>query len=147
MKIILRRDVREIGKQGEIHEVKDAYARNFLIPKGLATIASAAAIAAAEAKRKHSTQQLQRQQATWEQDRQKVSGKTVTCVATANAQGGLFAALKPQDVQRAAAQQYGVRLDDAVLQPDHWKAVGSYPVELRWPNGTTGTITLEITHG
>ena len=111
MKVILKQDVKTIGKKDEIHEVSDGYARNFLFPRGLAAPADAAAVNMArtksEAKEHHAAEALAAAQALAD----KVKDKTVTLKAKGGASGRLFGKITAKDVAEALSKAVGTELD------------------------------------
>ena len=111
MKVILKQDVKTIGKKDEIHEVSDGYARNFLFPRGLAAPADAAAVNMArtksEAKEHHAAEALAAAQALAD----KVKDKTVTLKAKGGASGRLFGKITAKDVAEALSKVAGTELD------------------------------------
>lgn len=146
MNVILRRDVKDIGRIGAIVEVNDAYARNFLIAKGFGVPATTQAIQqqATVSAKQHLDQQKFHQamvdlMARLEQAVVHISGK-------ANAQGKLFAALKTEDVRRAVEQQYSIKLPGLRCEPDHFKVIGPHDVTLRLDETHRAQIKLQIDH-
>lgn len=111
MKVLLTSDVKGTGKAGQIAEVSDGYARNFLIPKGLATAADAKSINAANIKEsaiKHKQAQ-QRQRALELAD--SMSGLTVKVYAKAGENGRLFGSITSKEVAESLKKQYDIEVD------------------------------------
>ena len=109
MKVILKQDVKTIGKKDEIHEVSDGYARNFLFPRGLAAPADASAVNMArtksEAREHHAAEALAAAQTLAD----KVKDKTVTLKAKGGASGRLFGKVTAKDVAEALSKVAGIR--------------------------------------
>lgn len=107
MKVLLKQDVKSIGKKDEIHEVSDGYARNFLFPRGLAAAADAAAVNMVKtknaAKEHHAAEALAAAQAL----AAKVEGKTVTLRAKGGASGRLFGKITAKDVADGLSRLIG----------------------------------------
>ena len=110
MKVILKQDVKGIGKKDEIHEVSDGYARNFLFPRKLAAVADASAVNIARGKEAaadfHEAETVAAAQAV----AAKIEGKTVTIKAKGGASGRLHGKVTGKEVAEALAQLAGVSL-------------------------------------
>ena len=111
MKVVLKTDVKGTGKKDEMVEVSDGYARNFLLPRGLAVAANAAAVnevrTKESAKRHHAEVELADAQAT----AKKIGGMTVTVKAKAGQGGRLFGAVTGKDIAEAVNKTAGVSID------------------------------------
>lgn len=144
MNIIFLKDSPNGPKRGTIQSVSDAYARNFLIPRGLAKPASAADVknAAAAATKKIANEQAQSAAAA--AARERLRGVTVRLTGDANPQGTLFAAVKSPTVIAALTGQYHCDLTDVRVMPDHFKTVGTHPAELIWPGQHKTPLTVII---
>ena len=120
MKIVLKQDVKSIGKKDGVYEVSDGYARNFLFPRGLAVEASASAVN--EVKTKAAAQALA----------QKIQGKTVALKGKAGQGGRLFGSITAKDIAGGLSKLVGEPVDKrkVVLDADI-KAFGTYEVEVR----------------
>ena len=111
MKVILKQDVKGIGKKDEIHEVSDGYARNFLFPRKLAAVADASAVNIARGKEAaadfHEAETVAAAQAV----AAKIEGKTVTIKAKGGASGRLHGKVTGKEVAEALAQLAGSPID------------------------------------
>jgi large subunit ribosomal protein L9 len=144
MKVILKQDVKGQGKAGQLVQVSDGYARNFLLPRGLAIEADAQAMN--DLRNKESAQQhhkaVEKQEA--EKNAKLLSGKTVKVTARAGQSGKLFGAVTTKEVAEALKVQYGVELDKRkIVMPDA-KAFGAYEAELKFNQGVTAKITVMV---
>lgn len=132
MKVVLKKDVKGSGKKDQLVEVSDGYARNFLIPRGLAVVADGAAINEVKtkenAKQHHAAVELENAQQT----AQKINGKTVTIKAKAGQGGRLFGAVTAKDIAEAIGGVTGEMIDKRkiVLDADI-KNYGRYEVEVK----------------
>ncbi|MCI9256458.1 50S ribosomal protein L9 [Acutalibacter sp.] len=145
MKVILMQDVKSIGKKGELKEVSDGYARNFLLPRKLAKEANAQAMnefknaeAAKEYKVKVETEKAQ-------ENAKALSGKTVKISAKAGQNGKLFGSVTAKELAEEIGRQYGVEVDKRkiVLENDI-KAFGTYSFDLKFYNGITATMSVVV---
>lgn len=144
MKVILKQDVKGQGKAGQLVQVSDGYARNFLLPRGLAVEADAQAMN--DLRNKEAAQQhhkaVEKQEA--EDAANRLSGKTVKVTARAGQNGKLFGSVTTKEVAEALKTQYGVVLDKRkIVMPDA-KAFGSYEAELKFNQGVTAKITVMV---
>ena len=145
MKVILMQDVKSIGKKGELKEVSDGYARNFLLPRKLAKEANAQAMnefknaeAAKEYKVKVETEKAQ-------ENAKALSGETVKISAKAGQNGKLFGSVTAKELAEEIGRQYGVEVDKRkiVLENDI-KAFGTYSFDLKFYNGITATMSVVV---
>lgn len=146
MKVVLKQDVKSIGKKDEIHEVSDGYARNYLFPRGLAAEANAAAVSEvkskAAAKEHHAAEEL----AAARELAAKLKDQTVTIQAKAGAGGRLFGSVTAKDIAQAISQKMGITVDKRKITMDvkEIKAFGSYTVEVKLHNGVTASLTAKV---
>ena len=144
MKVILNQDVKGQGKKGQLVEVSDGYARNFLLPRGLATLADSQAMN--DLKNKESAQQyhlkVEKEQAL--ATAQKLSGKTVKIVARAGQNGKLFGSVTTKEVSEILNREYGVTIDKRKISMADIKAFGSYEAELKFAQGVTAKMTVMV---
>ncbi len=145
MKVVLLQDVKSIGKKGELKEVSDGYARNFLLPRKLAKEANAQAMnelknaeAAKEYKIKTETDQARK-------NAEAVSGKTVKIYAKAGQGGKLFGSVTAKELAEEIGRQFGVQVDKrkVVLESDI-KSYGTFPFEIKFYNGITASLSVAV---
>lgn len=145
MKVVLKADVKGTGKKDQMVEVSDGYARNFLLPRGLAVAANAAAVNEVKtkesAKRHHAEVELADVQAT----AKKIGGMTVTVKAKAGQGGRLFGAVTGKDIAEAVNKAAGVSIDKrkVVLDADI-KNYGQYEVEIKVYPSVTAKVTVVV---
>ena len=145
MKVVLKQDVKNIGKKDEMHEVSDGYARNYLLPRGLAVAADAAAmneVKTKEASRLHH-EEVQREAAR--ELAAKIDGKTVVLRAKGGESGRLFGAVTVKDIAAALAGE-GVEIDKRKLSLNvrEIKDFGSYEVEAKIAPGISAKFTCSV---
>jgi len=144
-KLILTHEVTGLGNAGDVVEVKDGYARNYLLPRGFALAwtkggeKQVESIKAAIAARAHASIEAAQAQAA------ALSSKTVKLEVKAGESGRLFGTVKPADVA-AAVEAAGLGSIDKrnVELPNHIKAVGSYQATVRLHEDVTAVIDLEV---
>ena len=139
MKVVLLADVKGHGKKGEVVEASDGYARNFLLPKGLAKEATKGALN--EVKGKNEAKAYHKEQET----AGKLEGGKVTIASKAGDNGKLFGKITNQNVADAIKYQLHVVVDKRKVQlPDGIKTVGSHQVEIKVYPEISAKITVEV---
>lgn len=145
MKVIFVQDVKGSGKKGEVKEVSDGYARNFLIGKGLAVEATAKNLSDLNGKK--SSEQHKADVAKQEaiDNAAKIKGKSVTIKGKAGAGGKLFGAVTAGHVAGAIAEQLGVKVEKKKVTLNmEIKAFGGYTAEIKLYPGISEKITVSV---
>ncbi len=145
MKVILKQDVKGQGKAGQLVQVSDGYARNFLLPRGLAVEADAQAMNDLKNKEDARQHHLAVEKKEAEEAAKRVSGKTVKVVARAGQNGRLFGSVTTKEVAEELSKQYGITIDKRKIVMADAKAFGGYDAELKFPQGVTAKITVLVT--
>jgi large subunit ribosomal protein L9 len=144
MKVLLISDVRKLGWLGDVVEVTNGYARNYLFPQGLAKAATdnnIKSIAKAKAKRAEE-RNLERKQL--EKAAQAVSGAEAVIAATANELGHLFGSVAKRDIAKNLRDQGFEVADDVVMLHEHIKEVGTYSVKLEFADDLTVPVSVVV---
>ena len=144
MKVVLKQDVKSIGKKDELHEVSDGYARNFLLPRKLAVEASANAINTIQnAKAAEEHRQAQQRQAMLELAKE-MKDKEVRVTAKAGANGRLFGSVTGEAIAEAIKQQLGYEVDKRKIElSEQIKQAGRFEMTLRLgPNITARMFAI-----
>ena len=115
MKVIFNADVKGQGKKGELKEVSDGYARNYLLPRKLASEATADNLNAFKLKEKAKAAQIAREKAEAEANAKKLSEITVTVRAKAGGAGQLFGAVTSQEISAALKEQHGIEIETMII--------------------------------
>ena len=145
MKVILNQDVDKLGHKGDVVTVADGYARNYLVPKGLALTATKGSIRQAESMQRARTERDER-------DKQEAAGKVERLAATpvyisarAGEEGKLFGSVTKADVARAIEEQLGeaidrhkIRLDDPI------RTLGTHQIEVHLHEEVNALVTVEV---
>ena len=148
MKVILKQDIKNLGKKDQIIDVNNGYARNYLIPRGLVAEATAAAIN--EAKTKQDAEK--HKQATELSDAkalaEKIDTLTVTVSSKAGANGKLFGSITGKDIVEQLKAQHRVSIDKKMLNlPEAIKSLGTTQVEVRLHAGVTAKLKVRVENG
>jgi len=144
-KVILLQDVGALGKRGEIVDVADGYARNYLVPRRLAVKATRGALAQADAMRSAREESERRVRAEAEQLAQSLVGTRVVVAARAGDEGRLFGSIQPHDVIEAIRKFTGEEVDRRILTIDApIKEVGLHEVTLKPHPDVEFKVTLDV---
>ena len=145
MKVILKADVKNLGKKGELVNTSDGYARNFLFPKGLAVEANATAMNdfnnKESAKKFHKAEEIK----AAKEDAAKLDGKIVKVTAKAGANGKLFGSVTGKDISLAVKAQLGIDVDKRKISVADIKQFGTYEAELKIYQGISAKISVQVT--
>ena len=145
MKVILQQDVRGQGKKGQMIEVAEGYARNFLLPRKLAVPATADAVNTMKLKEKAKKAEDARLKAEAEAIAEKLKNAPVKIQARAGANGKLFGAVTSKEVSDALQAQYGVDLaKQKIVMDEPIKAFGNYELKAKLGYEVSGTVYVMV---
>ena len=148
MKVIFNVDVRGQGKKGEMKEVSDGYARNYLLPRKLATEATADNLNALKLKEKAKAAQMAKETALAEENAKTLSGAQVIIRAKAGSGGKLFGAVTSQEISKALKEQFDIDIEkNKIVQADPIKTFGAFTVKAKLGYEVSGTINLLVVEG
>jgi len=145
MKVIFNVDVKGQGKKGELKEVSDGYARNYLIPKKLVSEATANNLNTMKMQEKAKSAQLAAEKAAAQEAASKLESIIVKIPAKAGAGGRLFGAITSQEISDCLKKDHGIEVEkQKIVQAEPIKAFGSYDVKCKFGHEITGTIHLLV---
>ena len=145
MKVIFNADVKGQGKKGELKEVSDGYARNYLLPRKIATEATTDNINTLKLKEKARQAQMAAERAQAEEYAKKLGEITVTVKAKAGAGGKLFGAITSQEISDSLKTQHGIEIEkNKIVQAEPIKAYGSFQVKAKLGYEVTGAINVMV---
>jgi large subunit ribosomal protein L9 len=145
MRVVLRADVDGVGKKGDILEVADGFARNFLIPKGRAIKATEGVVAQAAAMRRSRDLKDAKDREGAETVARTLVPLVIKINARAGTEGRLFGSITAQDVVDAVSAQAGVVLDRRKLHLDEpIKTVGTHQIPVRLHPEVQFPVTIEV---
>jgi large subunit ribosomal protein L9 len=148
MRVILRADLANVGKRGDICEVADGFARNYLFPKGLAITASEGAVSQAAAMRRARDLRDAQDRSAAEEVARALVAKVIQIRARAGSEGRLFGSVTAADVVDAVAAQTGVELDRRKLHlDDPIKTLGTHSVAVRLHTDVQFPVTVDVVAG
>ncbi|HET8776582.1 MAG TPA: 50S ribosomal protein L9 [Candidatus Limnocylindria bacterium] len=144
MKVILKRDVKGLGREGDLKEVKDGYARNFLLPTAAAVIADKGAVANWERHREQREERDRAERAGAEATAEKLRELRLTIPVKAGERGRLFGAVTSHQIGEAINRE-GIELDRHALHlREPIKALGDYRVDVRIMPGVEATVSVSV---
>ena len=145
MKVIFNTDVRGQGKKGELKEVSDGYARNYLIPRKLASEATVDNINALKVKEKARARQIEMEKAQAIENAKKLEGVQVFVRAKSGGAGKLFGAVTSEAISKALKEQYDIDIEkNKIVQGDPIKSYGAYTVKAKFGYEISGSINLLV---
>jgi large subunit ribosomal protein L9 len=145
VKIVLREDVENLGRKGDLVDVADGYGRNFLVPRGLAMKATRGVVAQAEAMRRNRSAKEDRDRGAAEELAARLSGTNVIVKARAGEGGKLFGSITSADVADAMSAQAGAEIDRRTVQlSEPLKELGTVEVPVKLHSDVTATVQVEV---
>src|SRR3989344_793436 len=144
MQIILLQQVPDLGQKGDVKNVKDGYARNYLLARKLAAVATPALLVQADEQRKRAEEEKGRVQETYREMAKKLEGLSLSLQAKADEKGTLFGSIDAQEILAALKKKkYDIPQEAIRLEKDI-KKVGEHEVHLDFGEGVKATIQIEV---
>jgi large subunit ribosomal protein L9 len=145
VKILLRADVDNLGKKGDLVEVADGYARNYLVPRGLALQASRGAQKQADAMRRNRDARDRREREAAEALAAQFNGRTISVKARAGGEGRLFGSVTNNDIAEAIERQTGAEIDRRKIElAEPIKELGGFDLQVRLHADVDASIHVEV---
>ena len=145
MKVILTQDVKAQGKKGEVINVSDGYARNFLLPKGLAIEADAKALNDQKNKDAAKQHKIDVEIAEAKEIAAKLENIKVVIKATSGSDSRLYGAVTAKDIAEALKSQFGIEIDKRKIMLDApIKAYGTYKIDAKLYQEVSGKVTVSV---
>ena len=145
MKVILLQDVKGKGKKGQMLEISDGYARNFLLPKKLAVEATADAINTMRMNDKAAAERAAKERAEALEISRKLREMTLVVTAKGGGAGKLFGSVTSQEIADALKAKSGIAIDKRkIVLSDSIKNVGTYTVQCKLGYEITAPLTVKI---
>lgn len=143
MKIILKEDVKTLGKKGDIKEVTEGYARNFLLPRRLAEAATEASIKNAEIKKEKEKEDARKQREKAKDVIEKIQGKKIS-IRSKEKKGKLFGSISAKDIIKELAKE-GIAVNEkSVKMESSIKKVGNYTIRIALENDLEAKVDLAV---
>ena len=148
MKVIFNVDVKGQGKKGEMKEVSDGFARNYLLPRKLATEATADNLNALKLKERAKQLQAERDKAQAIENAKKLEAVQVIIRAKAGGAGKLFGAVTSAEISDALKSQFGIEVEkNKIVQSEPIKTFGSFTVKAKLGYEISGNVNLLVIEG
>ena len=146
MKVILTEDVKGQGKKGDMKEVSDGYARNYLLPRKLAVEANADNMNALRLKERARAAQTAAERARALENAKQLESLVVRIRARAGSNGKLFGSITSREISEELARQHGIEIEkQKIVQAEPIKNFGSYEVKCKFGYEISGTIHVMVT--
>ncbi len=144
MKVLLCEDIDKLGWLGDVVEVSNGYARNYLLPQGLAKVANEASIRAIAEEKAKRAEQRRLEGKRLEEAVKAIEGAEAVVAAKANEQGHLFGSVNERQIA-ANLREQGFEVRDEIVQlPEHIKDIGTHPVTLKFRDDLTATVNVVV---
>ena len=145
MKVVLLQDVKAQGKKGELINVSDGYARNFLFPKGLAAEADAKVMNELKSKEEARLHKIEEEKAAARAVAEQLTGVVVKLKSTAGADGRLYGSITAKDIAEALQKDHGITVDKRKIDMDGpIRAFGTYALDVKLYTEISGKINLVV---
>lgn len=144
MKVILKQDVKGLGKKGEIVNASDGYARNFLFPRQLADEANSQAMSEYKNKQSAEAYKVETETAAAKADAARISGKTIKITAKAGANGKLFGSVTSKEICAKLKEEFSIDVDKRKVSVSDIKQFGTYEVEVKLYQGVSAKLYVMV---
>ena len=145
MKVIFLEDVKGKGKKGELKDVSDGYARNFLLPKKLAKEATTDNLNTFKLQEKAKAAQIAREKAEAQENAKKLESLIVKVPAKAGSNGRLFGAVTNKEISEALAKQHGMNIEkNKIVLAEPIKSYGVYEVKCKFGYEISGVVRVQV---
>ncbi len=144
MKVLLIKDVKSLGKKGEIKEVKDGYGQNFLIAKGMAKLATPTIVANWKAEQERIAKELSDTLARLAKEKVELESNKLV-ITKKLAPAGIQGSVGKDDIAKAVKAQLGIEIDKKIVELKRaLKTVGEHKVDIKLGHGIHATVVVEI---
>ena len=145
MKVILLEDVKSLGKKGEIVNVNDGYARNFILPKKLGLEATSKNLNDLKLQKQNDEKVAQEKLDAAKALAEKIKEKSITVKIQAGVEGKVFGSISRKEIAAAVKEQLGYDIDKKkIVIPDAIKSLGTYNVNIKLHKDVTATLAVKV---
>ena len=144
MKVVLKQDVKGLGKKGELVNASDGYARNFLFPKNLAVEANAQNMTELKNREQAAKYKIDTETAEAKKNAERISGKTITITAKAGANGKLFGSVTAKEIAEKIEKEFGIKTDKRKISVEDIKQFGTYEFEIKLYTGVSAKLFVRV---
>ncbi|MCL6447236.1 MAG: 50S ribosomal protein L9 [Armatimonadetes bacterium] len=148
MKVILMADVKNLGKKGDLVQVADGYARNYLLPRGLALVATEDKVKQLARQRDGAARRKMKEEERSRELAARLDGLTVRVYGKAGERGRLFGSVNNKDIAEALQKEHGIEVDKRkIILKEPIKQLGTYPVQVRLYPQVEARLTVQVLAG
>lgn len=145
MKVILLQDVKSLGKKGEIVNVNDGYARNFILPKKLGLEATSKNLNDLKLQKQNDEKVAQEKLDAAKALAEEIKEKSITVKIQAGVEGKVFGSISSKEIATEAKKQLNMDIDKKkIVIPDAIKSLGTYNVNIKLHKDVTATLTVKV---
>ena len=144
MRVVLKQEVRGLGRPGDVKEVADGYAQNFLLPRGLAIVASTSALKRVAQQRDSVAHKAERAHAEAEALAKRLDAVTLVFKLKAGDQGKAFGSVTTKDLAEALEREARIKIDRMKIHADPLRTLGVHRVEIRLLTDVRAHVTVAI---
>ena len=144
MKVVLKQDVKGLGKKGELVTASDGYARNFLFPKNLAVEANAQNMTELKNREQAAKYKIDTETAEAKKNAERISGKTITITAKAGQNGKLFGSVTAKEIAERIEKEFGIKTDKRKISVEDIKQFGTYEFEIKLYTGVSAKLFVRV---
>lgn len=144
MKVVLKQDVKGLGKKGELVNASDGYARNFLFPKNLAVEANAQNMTELKNREQAAKYKVDTETAEAKKNAERISGKTITITAKAGQNGKLFGSVTAKEIAEKIEKDFGIKTDKRKISVEDIKQFGTYEFEIKLYTGVSAKLFVRV---
>lgn len=146
MKVVLLQDVKGMGHADTVKDISDGYARNFLIPKGLAVIADKGTLKSLEERVKAKAEKLEKERAELNKIASKLNGAEISIKVDAGQSGKVFGSVTHQDIAKKIHETLGIDVDKRKIILDQpIKETGSFNVPVKFASDISASLKVNVT--
>ena len=144
MKVLLIKDVKSLGKAGEIKEVKEGYGRNFLIAKGFAKLATKEVIKEWEEKQKRKEEELKLEMYELNKEKEVLEKLNIDIEKKLGSNGHLYGAVTKEDIADALKKQSKIEIDKKKIDAKNIKEIGEHTVDIKLGHGIHAKLKINV---
>ncbi len=144
MKVVLKQDVKGLGKKGELVNASDGYARNFLFPKNLAVEANAQNMTELKNREQAQKYKIETETAQAKANAERISGKTIRLTAKAGQNGKLFGSVTSKEIAEKLDAEFQIKVDKRKVIVDDIKQFGTYEFEVKLYQGVSAKLYVTV---
>lgn len=145
MKVVLSQDVKGVGKAGEVKDVADGYARNFLLRRKLAIVATEGAVKTAEARQAASDRRADAEEAQAREEATRMAAQPIVLTAKMGDQGRLYGSITSGDIADQLSAQLGQPIDKRKIELDEpIRQLGTFEVTIRLHRAVSAAVKVDV---